>query len=94
MEKLYTISYSKMFDKRKAEIENVMFNGEKMNVMFCEDEKGIYAVACKYRKTAPRRACGHWHSGSSYYDVYFRKNFYNREQGNEFYKAVKLNKAI
>lgn len=65
-----------------------------MDVFFCEGEKGLFVIAGKYRSTKPRRVMGRYCSGNSYYDVFFRKNFKTREEGNEFFKRVKANKTI
>ena len=94
MTMLYTIGYYKAFKETLAKIEDVNVNGENMQVLFCKNEKGIFAIACKYRKGAPHRSCGHWHSGDSYYDIYFRKNFKTKEEGNNFFKKVKETKMI
>lgn len=95
MECIYTIGFFKAFDQIKAEVDDVMVNGEVMDVKFCIDDKGrMFAMVCKYRKTGPYRSCGHWHSGKSFYDVYIRKNFRNRDEGNEFFKKVKATKVF
>jgi len=104
MEMLYTISFHKVFSetigndqehKYKAfEFENVDVKGEKMDVFFCKNEKGIFVIAGKYRRGSAYRSCGHWHGGKGYYDIYFRKNFRNNAEGNEFYKKVKSTLAI
>lgn len=97
MEMLYTISHWNLFkqsNEMRNKIESVMVNGEPLDVFFCQNDKGLFVVAGKYRKTAPYRSCGHWHSGDSYYDLYFRKNFRGREEGNEFFKRVKATKRI
>ncbi len=94
MKKLYTVSFYKAFKETSKELKNVNVNGEKMNVLFCKNDKGIFVIACKYRKEAPYKSCGHWHGGNSYYDVYFRKNFKSREEGNAFYMKVKTTRTI
>lgn len=91
---LYTVSHYKVFTEEKARLEDVWFAGEKMEAIFCENEKGVFVIICKYRKTAPYRACGHWHSGKSLYDVYFRKNFTTRKDGNDFYLAIKQSNTV
>lgn len=97
MEMLYTISHWKLFqesNQMKNKIEDVIVNGEPLDVFFCKNDKGMFVVAGKYRKTAPYRSCGHWHSGDSFYDIYFRKNFKTRDEGNAFYLQVKNTKRI
>lgn len=94
LEKLYTVSFSKVFNERKAEIESVTVHGEIMDVIFCEGEKGLFVIAGKFRKSGPRRVMGRYCGGRAYYDVFFRKNFKTREEGNEFFKRVKANKTI
>lgn len=97
MEMLYTIGFFKLCgqsNNMKHVIRDVSLNGELVNVIFCENEKGAFVVAGKYRKTAPHRSCGRWHSGDSYYDIFFRKNFIGRDEGNRFYKEVKATKEI
>ena len=94
MKLLYTVGYYKAFRETVKELKDVNINGEKMKVLFCKNDKGFFVIGCKYRKDAPHRSCGHWHSGDSYYDVYFRKNFSSAEDGNNFYKKIKSTKAI
>lgn len=98
MEKLYTVGWYKVYSETVGyntfEFDNVNVNGEMMKVYFCKNEKGMFVIAGKYRKGAAYRSCGHWHSGRGYIDVYFRKNFRTREEGNEFYKKVKNTRAI
>lgn len=104
MNLIYTVSQYKVFSEtignddahgfNAFEIENVSVNGEKMTVYFCRNEKGMFAIAGCYRKGPAYRSCGHWHSGRGYCDVYFRKNFKNRDEGNAFYKEVKRTLTI
>lgn len=97
MEMLYTIGIYTLFEqseRMKHKIENVIVNGEPMDVIFCKKDGKIFAIAGKYRRTAPHRACGHWHRGDSYYDIYFRKNFRSRDEGNAFYLQVKETMTI
>ena len=104
MKELYTIGYFKLRNEligndaehkfNAFEIRDVNVNGEKMDVFFCKNEKGMFVVAGIYGKGAAYRSCGHWHSGNSYYTIYFRKNFRTREEGNEFYKKVKATMTI
>lgn len=98
MTMLYTISHWKLFKQSndmRNKIEGVIVNGELLDVFFCKNDQGmLYVVAGKYRKTAPYRSCGHWHSGDSFYDIYFRKNFKTRDEGNEFFKRVKATNRI
>jgi len=104
MEKLYTIGFTKLFletigndaahEYKAFKLEDINVLGTKMDVYFCKNEKGMFVVAGTYRKGAAYKACGHWHSGNSYVDVYFRKNFRTKEEGNEFYKKVKKTGVI
>lgn len=105
MDKLYTIGFSKLLDQTVGfdsahkynmfRFKNVDVQGEKMDVFFCHNDKGIFVIAGKYWSGgAHRNACGRWSSGNSYYDIYFRKNFRNKEEGNSFYLRVKRTMAI
>ena len=104
MDKLYTVSFSKVLVEtighdeahnwKGFQFDNVEVNGEKMSVFFCKNEKGMFVIAGKLRKGAAHRSCGRWHSGNLYYDIYFRKNFRNSKEGNEFYKSVKNTMTI
>lgn len=104
MEKLYTIGFFKLYNEtigndeahgyNAFELRDVNVLGTQMNVYFCKNEKGMFVVAGIYRKGAAYRSCGHWSSGNSYVDIYFRKNFKTKEEGNEFYKRVKQTKMI
>ena len=104
MEKLYTVKYVKVFNEvigndeehgyKPFVIGKVDVCGKKMDVFFCENDKGIFVIAGVFRKGSPTRSCGHWHSGTLYVDVYFRKNFSKREDGNRFYKSVKTSMRI
>lgn len=89
MKELYTVSCYKVFGAEKACIRDMSYKGEQMDAIFCEDEKGCFVIFAKYRKTAPYRSCGHWHSGRGFFDVYYRKNFLTREEGNSFYCKLK-----
>ena len=89
MKELYTISCFKVFNAEKACIENVNYKGEQMDAIFCESENGCFVIFAKYRKTAPYRSCGRYHSGKGFFDVYYRKNFLTREEGNSFYRNLK-----
>jgi hypothetical protein len=94
LRELYTIGFYKLFKKTRAKLEGVYYKGQQMNAFFCEDEKGIYVIAGIYGKTAAHRSCGRWHSGDPYYKVYFRRGFRTREDGNEYYKALKATMEI
>lgn len=97
MKVLYTIGFSKLCEQSLGNryiIENVNVDGEKMNVFFCKTEKGIFAVAGKYRNSGPYRSCGHWHSGRAFYDIYWRKHFRTPAEGNAFYLGVKRTRTI
>ena len=104
MNALYKISHSKLFNEtigndaahkwNAFKIENVNVNGEKMDVFFCKNESGMFVVAGTFEKGTAYRSCGHWHSGKLYCNIYFRKNFSTKEEGNEFYKKVKVTMAI
>ena len=101
MERLYTIRYSKLcfqtigYDKehdfRAFKLQNVRVYGSLMDMFFCRDDNNkIFVVAGTFRRTGPRRGADHrYHSGESYYDIYFRKNFKSSQEGNEFYKIIK-----
>lgn len=91
---IYTISTHNVYVQEKGRIDGIAYNGEKMDAIFCENEKGIYVIICKYRKTDAFKCGGHWHSGKRFYDVYYRKNFKSRDEGNEYFKAVKKNMVI
>lgn len=93
-EREFSISFNKLYDQRKAEIRGVFFAGEKMEAYFCQSEKGMRVLVGKWRKTAPYRSCGHWHSGRLFLDVYFSKWFRNKEEGNEYFKGVKSDKQV
>lgn len=105
MKELYTIRHYKLWDQtigndeahgyKPFEFEDIDVNGTNMKVYFCSNEKHeMFVVAGTYRKGHAYRSCGRWHSGELYFDVYFRKNFRTREEGNEFYKKVKQTRAI
>ena len=105
MEKLYTVNSSKVFNEtigndtehhfKGFEFNDIYVFGEKMHVFFCQNEKGIFVIAGKTRKgPAYRGADPRWHSGKLYYDIYYRKNFKDKEEGNKFYKEVKARKEI
>ena len=101
MKPIYTIGCYKLWHKtigfyktNAFNFENVNVNGENMSVFFCKDEKGMFVVAGKYRKGRAHYSCGHWHSADGFYDIYFRKNFRTKEDGNTFYKKVKTTMKI
>lgn len=94
MEKLYTIGYYKACDEVVRELVDVNINGEKMKLWFCKNEKGMFVIGCKYRRTGPSYSCGHFHRGTPLLDVYFRKNFHSKEEGNAFYKTAKEKMAV
>lgn len=105
MEKLYTVRHHKVFDEtigndaehnfKGFEFRGIYVYGEKMDVFFCQNEKGIFVIAGKSWKGQAHRGADHrWHSGNLYYDIYFRKNFRTKEEGNEFYRKVKARKEI
>jgi hypothetical protein len=100
MEPIYTIGWYKLWDEcigndeahrwKAFIIENVDVGGEKMNAYFCRNDKGMFVVAGKTRKWKAHRNANHrWSSGELYVDVYARKNFRTRVDGNEFYKTIK-----
>ena len=100
MDKLYTIGFYKLFDDvgaknwHKCRVRNVDVCGEMMDVFFCKNEKGIFAIATKSTRSGAHFSCGHWHSGEPKYDVYFRKDFASREEGNEFYLNLRRTMTI
>ena len=105
MERLYTVNTSKVFDEtigndaehhfKGFEFKDITVFGEKMNVYFCQNEKYMFVIAGTHRKGPAHRGADHrWHSGTLYLDVYFRKNFKTKEEGNTFYKKVKARKEI
>lgn len=104
MNELYKISSSKLFCEtigndrahnwNAFSFENINVKGEKMDVFFCKNEKGMFVVAGMFEKGSAYHACGHWHSGKRYYKIYFRRNFSTKEEGNEFYKRVKATMVI
>ncbi len=90
-----TIGGDKAHDYKIFEFYDINVMGNKMYVSFCRNEKGMFVIAGTFRRGAPRRSCDHrWHRGDLYLDVYFRKNFRTREEGNAFYKKVKQTRAI
>ncbi len=104
MEKLYTIKYSTLLDKmagfdeehnyKKFVLEKVLVKGKRMDVFFCHDERGMYAVAGECWKGGPSRTSGRWVSGTMYYDIYYRKNFRTKDEGNRFYRQVRATGKI
>lgn len=91
---IYRVSHSKVFKETIKELEDISVNGEKMNVFFCKNEKGIFVIAGLYDRYSPSRSGGHWSRGGAYYDIYFRKNFRTKEEGNAFYLKVLSLKSI
>ena len=105
MEILYTIKKHKVFyetigndaehNYKGFEFKNICVYNKMMNVYFCQNEKYMFVIAGILRKAPARRGADHrWHSGTLYLDVYFRKNFRTKEEGNAFYKMVKTRKEI
>ena len=106
MEQLYTIRASKLYfqtigidrapDYKPFKLVAVNVYGQLMDMFFCRDDKGrIFVVAGTSRRTGPRRGADHrYHSGETYYDIYFRKNFKTAQEGNNFYKMVKTTKEV
>ena len=104
IERKYTIRHYKLMKEvmgNDAEhnynyfiIDNVKVYGQRMDVYFCKNEKGIYAVAGKRRTGRPSRGMGFRYTSTEYLDVYYRINFRNADEGNAFYKKVKTNMYI
>lgn len=99
MKELYTVGFYKVLDEtvgndlehhfNSFEFKGVKVNGEKMDVYFCKNEKGIFVVAGKFGYVG---SC--WARRKPVYHIYFRKNFKTKEEGNAFYKRVKATMSI
>ena len=90
MEKLYTIGFHKLYDRQKAEVRGVRINDQIMDMFFCQEEGLIYVIAGLCKKGAAYRGADcRWHSGKLYYDIFYRRNFRSKSEGNQFYLQVK-----
>lgn len=86
METIYQVGHWTQFQQTKKElrIENL-----DMSIFFGEKDGKLYAIIAEYKRRGPYRSCGHWHSGSGLYNVYYRVNFHTRDDGNRAYARVK-----
>ena len=106
MRKLYSMSWYKIFNDLVRKDRDIPFYKDAyyfhscrvqekyMDVMFCKGEKGAYVVAGELRRRPPFRSGKYWHGGSFVFDVYYRRNFNTRDEGNAFYRQFQESKRI
>lgn len=101
MKKLYTIGINKLSKEilkdsngKWFEFHDVNVNKIKMIVMFCQGEKGMYVIAGTAEVGQAYKVGKRWHSGKTFYNIYFRKNFSTKEEGNAFFRKVKATMEI
>ncbi len=86
MDAIYQVGHWTQSQQTKLELDVEALG---MRVFFGEKDGKRYAIIAEYKRRGPHHSCGHWHSGTGVYDVYFRVNFQTREAGNAAYLRVK-----
>lgn len=92
---LYTIRFEKLMDVEVSQVMSVEYKVEGgyrlLDFIFCKTEDGkMYVVGAEFRSSRYYLSHGWWHGcGTELYDIYFRKNFQTREEGNAFYLWAK-----
>lgn len=87
MEPIYTISSYKQYSQSNIEI---LIKSIQMNVFFGSNEGKNYAVLAEYQRGKIARDSYRRHNRSSgKFNVYYRRNFYSKEEGNQVYLNLK-----